>query len=88
MTKNITRNTAIIGFCCDEGVRRNNGRVGAVSGPEALRKEVFFNIQKNHQPLDAGNITCVDKDLEKSQQEFSKKVTALQEKKHLTNKII
>ncbi len=28
---------ALIGFACDEGVRRNHGRVGAAAGPEALR---------------------------------------------------
>lgn len=27
----------IIGYTCDEGVRRNNGRVGSKGGPEAYR---------------------------------------------------
>src|SRR5262245_15964635 len=28
----------LIGFACDEGVRRNGGRVGAKDGPRAIRK--------------------------------------------------
>ena len=29
---------ALLGFACDEGVRRNHGRVGAAEGPAALRR--------------------------------------------------
>ena len=29
---------ALLGFACDEGVRRNKGRTGAGHGPEALRR--------------------------------------------------
>ncbi|MEC7181210.1 MAG: formimidoylglutamase, partial [Bdellovibrionota bacterium] len=29
---------ALLGFCSDEGVRRNQGRVGSKDGPLALRK--------------------------------------------------
>lgn len=28
----------LLGFPCDEGVRRNGGRVGAAGGPDAVRK--------------------------------------------------
>ena len=31
---------ALIGYACDEGVRRNQGRVGAIDGPEAIRKQL------------------------------------------------
>ncbi|MBF0747560.1 formimidoylglutamase, partial [Gemella sp. 19428wG2_WT2a] len=31
-------NMALIGFECDEGVARNNGRTGAVDGPKHFRK--------------------------------------------------
>jgi formiminoglutamase len=31
----------LIGFPCDEGVRRNGGRVGASSGPDALRHALY-----------------------------------------------
>ena len=30
----------ILGYACDEGVRRNNGRVGAKVGPAAIRERL------------------------------------------------
>ncbi|MBU2707128.1 formimidoylglutamase [Zooshikella marina] len=33
-----TQGTVLLGFVCEEGVRRNQGRVGAAGGPEAIRK--------------------------------------------------
>jgi formiminoglutamase len=30
--------TLMLGFACDEGVRRNNGRPGAIGGPEAFKR--------------------------------------------------
>ena len=33
-----TPGIALLGFACDEGVRRNQGRVGAAEGPVALRR--------------------------------------------------
>jgi formiminoglutamase (EC 3.5.3.8) len=29
---------ALLGFVCDEGVRRNQGRTGAAEGPQAIRQ--------------------------------------------------
>ena len=59
-----------IGFASDEGVRRNQGRVGAASGPYSLRKAcsnlpVHFSSQL--QLLDTGNITTINGELEKAQ---------------------
>lgn len=31
----------LIGFCCDEGVRRNNGRPGAAQAPELIRNAFY-----------------------------------------------
>ena len=31
---------AVLGFACDEGVRRNHGRTGAADGPAALRSRL------------------------------------------------
>ena len=39
---------AIIGFCCDLGVKRNKGRVGAKDGPAAIRGR-FTNYACLHQ---------------------------------------
>lgn len=59
----------LIGFRCDEGIRRNLGRVGAAEGPIALRQALAkLPVQKqNFVCLDVGNIGCADGDLEKSQ---------------------
>ncbi len=51
---------ALIGFCCDEGVRRNKGRPGAKEGANAIRKAlanlpVHFS-ENETQVFDAGNI--------------------------------
>lgn len=62
---------AFVGFCCDEGVRRNKGRVGASKGPEAIRKEMgnfpcCFNQEVKL--FDVGNIVCEDENLEATQE--------------------
>ena len=33
--------TVLVGFPCDEGVRRNGGRVGAAAAPEAIRRHLY-----------------------------------------------
>jgi Arginase/agmatinase/formimionoglutamate hydrolase, arginase family len=59
----------LIGFRCDEGIRRNHGRIGAAEGPAAIRHALGrLPVQKtNFQCFDVGNITCADGDLEASQ---------------------
>ena len=61
----------IIGYACDEGVRRNNGRVGAKDGPDAIRKCM---VKPPPGAIDKGNITCEDDNLEKTQQELGERV--------------
>ena len=70
----------ILGYACDEGVYRNQGRVGAVEGPDAIRK--MMPSLSNHfsdeiQILDVGNITCESKNLESTQEETSDLVEKL-----------
>lgn len=70
---------AILGYVCDEGVRRNLGRVGAALGPRALRERlaklpVHF---KNKHVADVGDIICIDKDMESCQLAFSKVISLL-----------
>ncbi|MGN0003297.1 MAG: formimidoylglutamase [Sphingobacterium composti] len=60
-----------LGFCCDEGVRRNQGREGAKSAPDYLRKilanlPVHFN--EKLQIVDAGNVNTNGYDLESAQE--------------------
>jgi formiminoglutamase len=71
----------IIGFMCDEGVRRNKGRVGAKKGPELLRKACAnFPIIENIQIADYGNIVCEGYDLEEAQENLAKEVYNIQSK--------
>ncbi|MFY0254371.1 formimidoylglutamase [Chitinophaga sp. 30R24] len=71
---------ALLGFACDEGVRRNKGRTGAVEGPAALRKAMAnFPVHFNAQTIlvDAGDILCVDGELENAQQVLSQVVKTI-----------
>src|SRR5262245_61685671 len=58
----------LLGFACDEGVRRNQGRVGAKDGPKAIRAALASMAwHQNHPVYDAGDITCADGKLEAAQ---------------------
>lgn len=68
---------AFIGFCCDEGVKRNRGRAGAANGPQGIRKELSnlpCVFAKDVQLFDAGNIHCENITLEEAQELLSKAV--------------
>lgn len=58
----------IIGYACDEGVRRNQGRVGAKDGPDEVRDRLS-KLSWHHDALvyDFGNVLCKDDHLEASQ---------------------
>lgn len=59
----------LVGFACDEGVRRNQGRVGAAAGPRAIRV-ALANLAWDPTAAvvyDAGNVLCPDRDLEAAQ---------------------
>lgn len=63
-----------LGFCCDEGVKRNLGRPGASRGPLSIRKELSnlpCSFERKIKLFDAGDIHCDDGDLEKSQEELA-----------------
>lgn len=73
---------ALIGFRCDEGIRRNLGRTGAVDGPVAIR-EMLAKLPVQRQNVlifDAGDILCTDKDLEQAQIALGEVVALLLEK--------
>lgn len=71
---------AFIGFCCDAGVKRNNGRTGAAKGPESIRKELAnlpCRFTKEVKLFDAGNIFCENISLEECQNLLSKAIEKL-----------
>jgi formiminoglutamase len=75
---------AVLGFACDEGVRRNHGRVGAAEGPAALRRMLSNLPVLDETPLyDAGTIACTDGDLEGAQARYAETMAALLDAGHL-----
>lgn len=63
----------IVGFICDEGVRRNQGRIGAASGPNALREALSslpWTFNDEQQIIDVGNVICLNHALEEAQREL------------------
>ncbi|EAR02347.1 formimidoylglutamase [Maribacter sp. HTCC2170] len=72
--------TALLGYLCDEGVKRNQGREGAVAGADAIRAQLAKmpnHLEKNASLIDYGDITCIDGNMEESQAVLAQKVTEL-----------
>lgn len=75
---------ALLGFACDEGVRRNHGRVGAAAAPLAMRKALANLAWHRQAPAyDAGDVVCEDGDLEAAQGRLGRNVCALLDAGHL-----
>jgi formiminoglutamase len=67
----------LIGFACDEGVRRNGGRFGAKDGPRAIRQALANLAWHQHCPVyDAGDVRCDDGDMEGAQTRLSEIVAS------------
>jgi len=69
----------IVGYICDEGVRRNLGRVGASEGPRIVRERlaklpIHFDTTR---VADFGDVICIDEDMEACQQAFSTIISQL-----------
>ena len=75
------RNLTLIGYGCDEGVRRNKGRVGAKDGPDHVRRQWAkltwhaFDVALH----DGGTIVCHENELEAAQQKLGEVVYRLLE---------
>ena len=72
----------LLGYACEEGVKRNHGRIGAFEGPDAIRKQLakmpnHFGAETDF--LDLGSIRCSDENMEAAQTILSKKVTRILE---------
>jgi formiminoglutamase len=76
---------AFMGFCSDEGVRRNGGRTGAATAPEIIRKACSnFPLVAEHIILaDAGDVVCDQQDLEAAQELMGEKIRAIQKAGYL-----
>ncbi len=77
-----TLDFGILGYACDEGVKRNHGRLGALEGPKAIREKLAklpLHFQ-DKSVIDYGNIICTNNDLESCQNTFSIAISKLVEK--------
>lgn len=74
---------ALIGFCSDEGVRRNQGRVGARLAPDQLRR-ALANLpwSPERAAYDAGNVRCEGEQLEAAHQALADRVKMCLSKGH------
>lgn len=70
----------ILGFVCDEGIRRNQGRIGASQGPGAFRRalaNIPLHDVSNKMYCDFGDVFCSDGNLEAAQMTLAKTVATL-----------
>ncbi len=70
---------ALLGYVCDEGVKRNRGRIGAAKGPKAIRERLAkLPIHFEQKTVaDAGDVVCIDDNMEACQELFSEKISFL-----------
>ncbi|MCS5478940.1 formimidoylglutamase [Corynebacterium sp. YIM 101645] len=79
-----TPGVALLGFASEEGVRRNNGRLGAAEGPAAIRSALASLAVHDGIPrYDAGTITVEGEDLEGGHDALSDAVAELSRAGHL-----
>lgn len=75
-----TSSVGILGFACDEGVRRNGGQVGSAKAPDAIRHalaNIPWRAQQPSKVIDFGNVVCHDTNLEQAQVELGNAVDSL-----------
>jgi len=74
---------ALLGFACDEGVRRNKGRVGAAGAPLAIRKLLANSAWHLTRPVyDSGDLGCDDGDLDAAHARLAERVASLLDEGH------
>ncbi len=73
-----TPGVALLGFACDEGVRRNQGRPGASGAPAAIRKALASLAWHREGPaFDAGDVACAGGALEAAQAQLAARIADL-----------
>lgn len=81
-SRKIIGKTAFLGYACDAGVARNNGRIGAAQGPDAIRAQLAKLPVHGDNMLnlfDMGTVICTDGVLEKTQETTASYVSKLLE---------
>lgn len=76
---------ALLGYACDEGVKRNNGRQGAVDGPNAIREQLGkLSWHSKKKVSDYGDVLCYLNNIEVTQKLYSDIVQEIIESGQLT----
>ncbi|MDF2000308.1 formimidoylglutamase [Peribacillus frigoritolerans] len=79
---NASRTFGLIGFKCDEGVKRNKGRVGAAEGPDHIRKSLAklpCHLPSQTELVDAGDVICESTEMEAAQSQLGSAVARILE---------
>lgn len=74
----------LLGYCCEEGVRRNWRRLGTAKGPQAIRQNLA-KLPFHHTGMaiyDYGNISCLNAKMEIAQTVLSETVAKIIKNKH------
>lgn len=78
MADSKTQNFIIAGFCSDEGVRRNQGRLGAADAPAMLRSHLSnlpWHFEEKIMLTDVGDVFCLGEFLEDAQNDLGELVS-------------
>lgn len=73
----------IIGFKCDEGVRRNKGRTGAAEGPDHIRQALAklpWHLSSQTTLIDTGDVKCEGVQMERAQEKLGTEISNLLKK--------
>lgn len=72
----LPQSVVLMGFACDEGVRRNQGRTGAASAPNVLRRALanLASHRGHYDVVDIGTLSVCDQQLEQAQLALSETV--------------
>lgn len=82
LNANVPDGACFLGFCSDVGVKRNLGRVGAVEGPDAIRKAMVnlaIHFGENKKLTDGGDVVVSGDQLENAQKELARYVKVMLE---------
>lgn len=68
---------ALLGYNCEEGVKRNQGRIGAFAGADTIRKQLAKmpnHLNESIHLYDVGSVQCLDENMEAAQNSLSESV--------------
>ncbi|MEF2094452.1 formimidoylglutamase [Bacillus sp. CFBP9009] len=84
ISSNASKTFGLIGFKCDEGVKRNKGRIGAAEGPDHIRQylaKLPCHLPSQTELVDAGDVICESTEMEAAQFELGSAVDRILETK-------